>query len=76
MDEFELDPTTKEPSIDIKMANPWIVESLYDFSYFCCPECETRWQGKQEFIDHAYSHHSKSANHLQVNRFLEKNTIF
>ena len=65
MDEFELDP--KEPSIDIKMANPWIVESLYDFSYFCCPECETRWQGKQEFIDHAYNHHPKSATHLQVN---------
>ena len=43
---------------DIKIFNPWHgVESLYDFSYFCCPECDLKWQGKQEFINHAFTKH-------------------
>ena len=45
---------------DKVMANPWLVESLYDFSYFCCPECPEKWQEKQDFINHAFSFHPKS----------------
>lgn len=55
-----------EPDIGIKVEdnpwhvesqNPWHVESLYDFSYFCCPECDTKCQDKQEFVDHAFYLH-------------------
>ena len=54
-----------EPDIDIKMTNPWSCRSLYDFSYFCCPECETRWRDRQEFVTHAFNHHPQSMMHLQ-----------
>ena len=38
--------------------NPWSVNSIYDFSYFCCPECEdSKWEFKQDFVNHALSTH-------------------
>ena len=43
--------------------NPWAVSSIFEFNYFCCPECDwsTRSDFKtesiQEFINHALSHH-------------------
>ena len=41
--------------------NPWIVNSIYDFSYFCCPECEdSKWKLKQDFVNHALSTHPNS----------------
>ena len=40
--------------------NPWSVHSIYDFSYFCCPECDSKWQFKQDFVDHALNTHPNS----------------
>ena len=41
--------------------NPWSVNSIYDFSYFCCPECEdSKWEFKQDFVNHALSTHPNS----------------
>jgi hypothetical protein len=46
-----------------KSWNPWAVSSIFEFNYFCCPECDfsTRSDFKtesiQEFINHASSHH-------------------
>ena len=54
-----------EPSIDLKDVNPWAVESIYDYQYFCCPECETKWQVKQDFVSHAIDHHPTSILALQ-----------
>ena len=45
--------------------NPWSVESLYEFNYFCCPECDTKWHQKQEFINHAFKAHPKAVDTLQ-----------
>ena len=39
--------------------NPWAVNSIHDFSYFCCPDCEHKSQDKQSFVDHALYFHSK-----------------
>ena len=30
-----------------ELLNPWSVHSIYDFSYYFCPECESKWQFKQ-----------------------------
>ena len=46
--------------MDKLVVNPWSVQSIYDFSYFCCPECDSKWQFKQDFIDHAFNTHPKS----------------
>merc|ERR1712173_40506 len=57
----------KESSIPIqKSSNPWDVSSIYDFNFFCCPECDKKSQSKQDFIDHA------SANHPQALEAFEK----
>ena len=39
--------------------NPWAVHSIYDFSYFNCPECDHKSQDKQDFVDHASFYHTK-----------------
>ena len=49
-----------EPDVNVEIANPWMVKSLYDYLYYCCPECETKWQGKHEFVQHAFHHHPVS----------------
>ena len=40
--------------------NPWGVESLDDFLFFCCPECDYRNGSKSSFIKHALINHSGS----------------
>ena len=44
--------------------NPWIVTSLYQFQFFCCPGCVFRVSSKQEFVDHTLSIHPESLPHL------------
>ena len=40
--------------------NPWTVENIEDFLYFCCPECDERNQSKELFMKHALDKHPKS----------------
>ena len=37
--------------------NPWIVPTLDEFLFFCCPECENKSPNKTLFINHALSNH-------------------
>ena len=38
----------------LEQANPWIVEELEEFLYFCCPECDEKCQAKGHFFsDHS-----------------------
>ena len=37
--------------------NPWVVEQLEDFLFFCCPECDEKCRTKDEFLQHAHYHH-------------------
>ena len=45
--------------------NPWEVQSIYDFNFFCCPECI--FQSKEEllFQDHALQTHEQSKTFFQ-----------
>ena len=38
-------------------SSPWAVNSLYDYLYFCCPECESKTPIKQDFVRHAVLEH-------------------
>ena len=40
--------------------NPWNVENLEEFHFYCCPECEFRIGIKGEFINHAVVKHPRS----------------
>ena len=41
----------------MKQDNPWDVASLFEFAYFCCPECDCKTQSKQDFVSHASNSH-------------------
>ena len=40
--------------------NPWDVQSLDDFLFYCCPECESKEADKSEFLKHALISHPRS----------------
>ena len=40
--------------------NPWNVQSVHDFNYFCCPECVYRAKEEVSFQAHALQNHSLS----------------
>ena len=37
--------------------NPWMVDQLEEFLYFCCPECDEKCQVKDSFLQHALLKH-------------------
>ena len=43
---------------------PWNVESLEDFLYYCCPECDEKNQSRNGFLCHALEYHPISNNYL------------
>ena len=51
--------------------NPWNVFSLFEFSYFCCPECNFKIrsdnieQSAQDFVNHASHNHPWAVPYLQ-----------
>ena len=47
------------PNLEIKH-NPWDVNDLDEFLYYCCPECDEKVPriSKEKFIRHALSNHS------------------
>ena len=40
--------------------NPWDVNYLDEFLYYCCPECNERSQSKDLFVQHALNQHPKA----------------
>ena len=38
-------------------SSPWAANSLYDYLYFCCPECDSKSPIKQDFVRHAVLEH-------------------
>lgn len=46
-----------DQNVNENMKNPWFVSSMFDFCYFCCPECEDKSQSKEDFVLHASEYH-------------------
>ena len=44
--------------------NPWSVQYLEDFLFFCCPECNVRDNIRNSFIQHGLECHPKSRQDL------------
>ena len=40
--------------------NPWLVTSVTDLSYFCCPECQYRSKNLDYFRIHALNNHERA----------------
>ena len=45
---------------ETELQNPWNVERLEDFLYYCCPECDQRNVTQSAFVKHAVVNHPKS----------------
>ena len=54
-----------------ELKNPWIVENLEEFLYYCCPECDVKTKDTQSFIEHALLNHAQ-AQHLVVVKLEEE----
>ena len=44
---------------EVLKLNPWAVEALEEFLYFCCPECNIKSTDKDAFVNHVWSNHPK-----------------
>ena len=59
-------------NIKEESCNPWSVKSLFEFSHFCCPECDFKTSSnisknncKQDFVDHVSTDHPWAISYLQ-----------
>ena len=44
-------------NVKVEIGNPWLASSIYEFQYFCCPQCDEKSQDKQDFVNHASTYH-------------------
>ena len=40
-----------------EMDNPWMVDRLEEFLYYCCPQCDMKCQMRGDFLRHAMELH-------------------
>ena len=64
---LSVDPIKVEQNFKDENSNPWLVSSIFDFQYFCCPECDERSQDKQDFVNHVSFHSDVSFKYYQFN---------
>ena len=44
---------------------PWNIESLEEFLFYFCPECEVKKQSRDDFLQHALKNHPTSCDYLK-----------
>ena len=52
-------------------SNPWQVNQLEEFLFFCCPGCDNKSQAKETFLEHAMTQHPESLQYLAQFQFSE-----
>ena len=57
--------------------NPWSVEDVDVFLFYCCPQCDHRTKSKASFIEHAFLDHPESkenvkTENLKIEPFLQE----
>merc|ERR1740129_192143 len=69
--ETPCDTVTTQQYIKQESWNPWYVSSIFEFNYFCCPECDFstksdfKKESIQDFVNHASSKHPRALDSLQ-----------
>ena len=46
--------------------NPWSVEDVDVFLFYCCPQCDHRSKSKASFIEHAFLDHPESKENVKT----------
>ena len=44
--------------------NPWAVNTLEDFQFYCCPECDRKEYTKDKFVKHALETHTECKDYI------------
>ena len=68
MKESRINHQETQPDKIVQDNNPWVSYSIFDFCYFCCPECDEKSKTKQDFVYHASMFHSGVS--LKFDRYL------
>ena len=50
--------------------NPWNVQSIHDFNFFCCPECVYRSKEEFAFQEHALQKHEHAKTFFQNSTYI------
>ena len=58
--------------MDFATENPWNVDNLEEFLYFCCPECDLKESSKMNFLQHALEQHPKAKECDKFHNFIVK----
>ena len=53
------------------LKNPWDIEQLDDFLFYCCPECDHRTKNFEPFFNHAISTHEMATKLLEFVRKIQ-----
>ena len=68
--EYEYDDSYTNGAANI---NPWFVNSVEDFLYYNCPECNVKTQSRERFLKHARKHPmAKEAKHIFGKKKMKK----
>ena len=59
-------------NVKVEISNPWMASSIYEFQYFCCPQCDEKSHDKQKFVNHASSHSGVSFAQCATIEFIKK----
>ena len=52
--------------------NPWNVENIDQFLFYCCPECDMKQESKEQFIIHAVDSHPNSHHFIPIFGFKDE----
>ena len=62
---FQINSETNSNSeVPVRTRIPWVFESLIDFLYYNCPDCEFKSKKKETFINHAVDNHGQCRENL------------
>ena len=57
--------------MEITGNNPWAVENLDTYLYYCCPECDEKFKLLTTFINHAFLTHPDAKENLKLEDILK-----
>ena len=64
----------EDNKVDVKN-NPWNVENIDQFLFYCCPECDMKQDNKEQFIIHAVDSHPNSHNFIPIFGFKDEKSV-
>ncbi len=63
-------PAVENPIMDqtdeqlLGVPNPWSIDDLEEFLFYCCPQCDHQAKGRVSFLNHAFLSHPEVSKHI------------